>query len=47
VVGGFLLALAEVMGGTYIAPAFADLVAFGMLVAVLTVRPTGLFPAKA
>jgi branched-chain amino acid transport system permease protein len=47
VVGGFLLAFAEVMGGTYIAPAFADLVAFGMLVAVLTVRPTGLFPAKA
>ncbi len=43
IVGGFILALAEVMGGTYISTAFADLIGFGLLVLVLAIRPTGLF----
>ena len=43
IAGGFLLALAEVMGATYLSSALADLIGFGMLVAVLALRPTGLF----
>ncbi len=46
IAGGYLLALAEVMGGTYVSFAFADLIGFALLVTVLAVRPTGLF-AKA
>jgi branched-chain amino acid transport system permease protein len=46
IVGGFLLALAEVMGATYLSSALADLIGFALLVGVLTLRPTGLFPAR-
>ena len=43
IVGGYVLALAEVLGGTYIAFAFADVIGFAILVLVLAIRPTGLF----
>lgn len=43
IVGGYVLALAEVMAGTYVAFAFSELIAFAVLVLVLVVRPTGLF----
>jgi branched-chain amino acid transport system permease protein len=43
IVGGYVLALAEVLGGTYVAFAFADLIGFAMLVLVLAIKPTGLF----
>jgi len=43
ILGGYVLALAEVMGGTYVAFAFSELIAFALLVVVLVVRPTGLF----
>ena len=43
IVGGYLLALAETMAGTYVAFAFSELIAFAMLVLVLMIRPTGLF----
>jgi branched-chain amino acid transport system permease protein len=43
IVGGYLLALAETMAGTYVAFAFSELIAFALLVLVLVVRPTGLF----
>ncbi len=43
ILGGYVLALAEVMGGTYVAFAFQELIAFALLVLVLVVRPTGLF----
>lgn len=43
IAGGYLLALAEVMAGTYVAFAFSELIAFVLLVLVLLVRPTGLF----
>ncbi|MGH7504998.1 MAG: branched-chain amino acid ABC transporter permease, partial [Longimicrobiales bacterium] len=43
IAGGYLLALAEVLGGTYVSFAFADLIGFAILVLVLAVRPTGLF----
>lgn len=43
IIGSYLLALSETLGGTYISSAFADLIGFGMLVTVLAVRPTGIF----
>ncbi|MEE2900560.1 MAG: branched-chain amino acid ABC transporter permease [Gemmatimonadota bacterium] len=43
ILGGYLLALAETMAGTYVSFAFSELIAFGLLVLVLVVRPTGLF----
>jgi branched-chain amino acid transport system permease protein len=43
IIGGYLLAIAETMAGTYVAFAFSELIAFALLVAVLVFRPTGLF----
>jgi len=43
IVGAYLLALAEVLGGTYLSTAFGELIGFGVLVLVLAIRPTGLF----
>ena len=43
ILGGYLLALAETMAGTYVSFAFSGLIAFGLLVLVLVIRPTGLF----
>ena len=43
ILGGYLLALAEVMAGTYVSFAFSELIAFALLVLVLVIRPTGLF----
>ena len=42
-VGGYLLALAESLGGTYVSANYQDLVAFVVLVLVFAVRPSGLF----
>jgi branched-chain amino acid transport system permease protein len=41
--GGYLLALAESLGGTYVSADYQDLVAFLMLVLVFAFRPSGLF----
>lgn len=41
--GGYLLALAESLGGTYVSATYQDLVAFVLLAVVFTVKPTGLF----
>jgi len=45
-IGGFLLALAESLGGTYVSSTYQDLVAFVVLALVFTFRPTGLFKAS-
>ena len=42
-VGGYLLALAESLGGTYVSATYQDLVAFVVLAIVFTFKPTGLF----
>lgn len=42
-VGSLILALVEVLSATYINPNIVDFVAFSLLVAVLVVRPQGLF----
>jgi branched-chain amino acid transport system permease protein len=41
--GGYLLALAESLGGTYVSADYQDLVAFVVLVLVFAFRPSGLF----
>ncbi|MGH9349869.1 MAG: branched-chain amino acid ABC transporter permease [Vicinamibacterales bacterium] len=41
--GGYLLALAESLGGTYVSADYQDLVAFLVLVLVFAFRPSGLF----
>lgn len=41
--GGYLLALAESLGGTYVSASYQDLVAFVVLALVFTFRPSGLF----
>ncbi len=42
VLGGYILGLAESMGATYISMAYKDLIAFAILVLILSLRPTGL-----
>ncbi len=42
VLGGFLLGVLENLAGVYISSAFKDVVIFGILLAVLIVRPAGL-----
>ena len=46
-IGGYLLALAESLGGTYVSATYQDLVAFVVLAFVFTFRPTGLFKEAA
>lgn len=43
IVGGFALAIAETMTATYISSAVGEAVAFVVLVAVLAIKPNGLF----
>lgn len=41
--GGYMLGLAESIGGGYISTAFSDIFSFGLLVVFLTIRPKGLY----
>lgn len=41
--GGLLIGIAEVLGAQYISSSFRDAITFGLLFAVLLVRPRGLF----
>jgi len=43
IVGGLILGLIEALGGGYLSAAYKDVFAFGALVLILTVKPTGLF----
>lgn len=43
IIGAFILAFAESFGATYISTSYQDVIAFALLVIILTVRPTGLF----
>ena len=45
--GGYLLALAESLGGTYISASYQDLVAFVVLALVFAFKPSGLFKEAA
>lgn len=41
--GGLILGLIEALGGGYISAAYKDVFAFGALVLILAIKPTGLF----
>ena len=42
-IGGYLLAIAETLGGTYVSATYQDLVAFVVLALIFTFKPAGLF----
>ena len=46
IVGGLIIGFAESFGAFYISPDYKDIIAFVLLVAILSVRPQGLFVAK-
>lgn len=46
ILGGYILGLIEALGGGYISAAYKDVFAFGALIAILCVKPTGLFGKK-
>lgn len=43
IVGGYILGFSESLGATYISNDYKDIIAFVLLVIILTVKPTGLF----
>lgn len=43
IIGGYILGFSESLGATYISNDYKDLIAFILLVIILTVKPTGLF----
>ncbi len=43
IVGGYILGILEAIGGGYLSAAYKDVYAFGALILILSVRPTGLF----
>ena len=43
ILGGYLLGLTESIGATYISSDYKDVIAFLLLVVILTAKPTGLF----
>lgn len=43
IVGGLIIGFAEALGGFYISGTYKDLIAFVLLVFILSVKPTGLF----
>jgi branched-chain amino acid transport system permease protein len=46
IIGGIFLGVAESLAGAYISTAFKDVIAFLILVAVLIIRPTGIFGGR-
>lgn len=43
IIGGLIIGFGESLGGYYISTDYKDLIAFGVLVIILSFRPTGLF----
>ncbi|MCH6263990.1 MULTISPECIES: branched-chain amino acid ABC transporter permease [Neobacillus] len=43
IVGGYIIGFSESLGATYISNDYKDIIAFFILVIILTVKPTGLF----
>ncbi|MCM3586780.1 branched-chain amino acid ABC transporter permease [Mesobacillus maritimus] len=46
IVGGYILGFTEALGATYISNDYKDVIAFVILVLILTIKPNGLFAAK-
>ncbi len=45
-VGGLILGVAEILSVAFISPSFRDAIAFGILILILIIKPTGLFGSK-
>jgi branched-chain amino acid transport system permease protein len=45
-VGGLVIGIIEVMSVAYLASSYRDAFAFGVMILILLVRPTGLFGAR-
>ncbi len=43
IIGGMIIGMAEALGGFYISDVYKDVIAFGLLVVILSIRPQGLF----
>ena len=43
IVGGLIIGFAEALGGFYVSSEYKDLIAFVLLVVILSIKPTGLF----
>ncbi|MGQ9857211.1 MAG: branched-chain amino acid ABC transporter permease [Thermodesulfobacteriota bacterium] len=43
ILGGYILGLVEALGGGYLSAAYKDVYAFGALILILSIKPTGLF----
>ncbi|UOE95660.1 branched-chain amino acid ABC transporter permease [Alkalihalobacillus sp. LMS39] len=43
IIGGYILGITESLGGTYISADYKDVIAFALLVIILTMKPNGLF----
>jgi branched-chain amino acid transport system permease protein len=43
ILGGYILGLLEAIGGGYLSAAYKDVYAFGALILILSIKPTGLF----
>ncbi|MFV8826709.1 branched-chain amino acid ABC transporter permease [Alkalihalobacterium sp. APHAB7] len=43
ILGGYILGIAESLGATYISADYKDIIAFVLLVIILTIKPTGIF----
>jgi len=46
IIGGYMIGLVESLGGAYVSTDFNEIIAFGILIAVLAFKPTGLFGAR-
>jgi branched-chain amino acid transport system permease protein len=46
ILGGYILGLIEALGGGYISAAYKDVFAFGALIVILSIKPTGIFGKK-
>lgn len=47
IAGGLIIGMAESFGAFYVSTAYKDIIAFALLVGILSLRPQGLFGAKA
>ncbi len=43
ILGGYILGIMEAIGGGYLSAAYKDVYAFGALILILSIKPTGLF----
>lgn len=43
ILGGYVLGLIEALGGGYVSAAYKDVFAFGALILILAIKPTGIF----